>query len=35
MLRKPEELNKPEQWLLRSGLYDAIAEGKIDYEVVV
>jgi len=34
MLRRPEELNGAEKWLIQSGLYDVLTGGKIEYEVV-
>jgi len=30
----PENFDESQQWLVASGLYDALAEGKFDYEAV-
>jgi hypothetical protein len=34
MLRSPDELENHELWLAESGLYDAVAGGEVQYEVV-
>ena len=35
MHKTPEELDASQQWLIDSGLYEAIAGGSLDHEVVV
>jgi len=35
MHKTPDEVDVSQQWLIDSGLYDAVAGGRLDYEVVV
>jgi hypothetical protein len=35
MHKTPDEVDVAQQWLIDSGLYDAVAGGSLDREVVV